>query len=148
MINTEIGLLGVSTKWNALSAASGSEPALTVPRTEGSASVYGANEMDADAFAAMLASIVSIVRPSISSVTGTRGAAAELRFMTPTLTVMRSWPENSARPNVSDGIETLVLSPSPTDTGRQRHVLAEPDVLGAGPARLLEVGDQDRLAAW
>ncbi len=52
MISTEIGLLGVSTKWKALSAASGSEPALTVPRTVGSASVNGANEMDADAFGA------------------------------------------------------------------------------------------------
>ena len=107
----------MSTKWKALSAGSGSAPARTVPRTAGSASVNGAKATDAEALAPMLASIVSIVRPSISSVTGTFGAAAALRLMTPALTVIRSWPENAARPKVTDGTDTLTGSGWATDTG-------------------------------
>ena len=116
-----------------MSAASGSSPALTVPRTVGSASVNGAKAIEADALAPMLASIVSIVRPSISRVTGTFGAAAALRFITPALTVIRSWPENSARPNVTDGIDTLTGSGWATDTGVS--VMFSPNLMSSAPVQ-------------
>ena len=55
-----------------------------------SATVNGAKTTDDDAFGAMPAGCVSIVRPSISSVTGRSLIAIGLRFMMPVVTETRS----------------------------------------------------------
>ena len=76
---------------------------------------------------------VSIWRPSISRVTGTFVAGVGLRFMTPAVTVMRSWPENAARAKVTDGTERLVTSASATEIGVS--VTSSPKRMSSAPVQ-------------
>ena len=117
MTSTGTGRPGVSTKRNALSCGSGSDPARTVPLTFGSASVNCVNVTEAEALGATLTGRLSIVRPSSSSVTGRLLMAAAPRFVTPAVMVSRSWPENDARAKVTDGTATFEKSAEATDFG-------------------------------
>ena len=94
----DTGSLGVSTKWNTLSAGSASVPARTVPRTFGSASVNGANVTDADAFGRdgrrLRLDLAAVDRRASP---GRPVTAASPLLLRPAVTVMRSWPENAAR---------------------------------------------------
>src|SRR5882672_476092 len=114
---TDTGRPGVSTKWKTLSFGSASEPARTMPLTLASASVNCVKATDADAFGAMVTGLLSMVWPSMSSVTGRLTTGTLLRFVTPAVTMMRSWPENDARAKATDGTATLETSSDATDTG-------------------------------
>lgn len=96
-------------------------PARTVPRTAGSASVNGAKATDAAALAAALAETLSICRPSSSSVTGTLAARSAPWLLTPAFTVIRSCPENDARPKFGlTETERFAALSDATDTGVRR----------------------------
>ena len=144
--STETDWLGVSTKWNVLSAGSGRCRPCTTPRTAGSASVNGAKVTDADGVGATLTrlrfDLVAVDLERDRHVARRVGAA----LVTPAVTVIRSWPENDARAKVTDGTDRFVVLSVATESA-SASCLAEVHVLGAGPARLLEVGDEDRLAA-
>jgi hypothetical protein len=112
-----IGRPGVSTKSKALSCGSWSLPARTVPFMLASATVNGAKTTDEDAFGATPTGCVSIVRPSISSVTGRSLIAIGPRLMIPVVTATRSWPEKVVRVKVTEGTERFGASADATETG-------------------------------
>ena len=91
-------------------------PARTAPRTFGPDSVNCVNVTDADACAGTDARFDSISWPSTSSVTLTSCSAASPLLLRPALTVTRSWPENAARPKLTDGTARFAVSLLPTET--------------------------------
>src|SRR6185503_3024143 len=115
-MTSETGSLGARTKWKALSAGSGSEPAFTEPRTLGPASVNCVNDTEPEACAATVARSVWISWPSIVSITGTSLSGASPLLLRPAVTVTRSWPENDARAKVTDGTARFAVPGDATDT--------------------------------
>src|SRR5205823_5027022 len=116
--SSETGSLGASTKWNVLSATSGSEPARTLPRTFAAASVNGAKATDDEVCGCTLVRVASISWPSTDRVTGTSFSGASPLLLSPAVTVIRSCPENAARANDTDGTERFAVDASATDTVR------------------------------
>src|SRR5689334_11874232 len=119
-------------KSNVLSAGIGSVPALTTPCTDGSLSVNGENESDADAFGPTLTGSVSITWPSISSETGRLLSGVAPLLAIPAVTVIRSWLENDERAKVTDGTATFETVSVATDTGvsvmpSEKCASSEPD---------------------
>ena len=113
---TDTGALGDTTKWNVLSAGSGSVPAL-----HGAADVrLGHGERarrspTSTRAAPIVAVFVSISWPSTDRTTGTSVAGASPLLVMPAVTATRSCPENAERANVTDGTEMLVVSADATD---------------------------------
>ena len=117
-----------------------------MPCTVGSASVNGANVTDADALARdvhrLRLDLVAVdlerhrhVGRRLGALVGDAGGDGDALLA------------GERRAREGDRRHREVRSPSAADRHRrQRHALGEVDVLGAAPAGLLEVGDQDRFA--
>ena len=145
MTSTETAGLGVSTKWKVLSAGRTSVPARTTPRTTGSARVNWLNAADPEALGPTVSARFSISCPSTSSETGTAAAASALRFVTPAVTVMRSWPENEARAKVTDGTERFVVLPVAIGTGLS--VMPSPKWTSSAPLQPARWKSEMRIAS-
>ncbi len=145
MMSTETAGLGVSTKWNALSAGRTSEPARTTPRTTGSARVNWLNATDPEALGPIVSAFFSISWPSTSSKTGTATAASAPRFVTPAVTVMRSCPENEARAKVTDGTERFAVLPVAIGTGVS--VIPSPKWTSSAPLQPARWKSEMRIAS-
>ena len=116
---TGTGAVGVTVKLNTLSRASASTdgcaavPRRTTARVFGAVMVTGANDTDADAFAAAAIRRLWTTRPSITSSIGTSAAAVAVRF--------------DHAGGHGDALRLSGLAPS-----QQRHRRRAP---GSGPAR-------------
>jgi hypothetical protein len=104
-------------KWKALSRFIASSPTRTVARTSAAVSVTGANVVDEDALASTFTRCVWMPRPLTSSVTSTLASAFAPWFITPAVTITRSWSENVDRSIATGVTATLAVSLSPMLTG-------------------------------